>query len=91
MAPTHIHEDIVAAVGEIAVSYNTVKCWCRDLKCGRTSCEIQLDDSRRITVTTYKNIKKVHDIARPMSMRILDIAEDTGLSYRMVHHVLAKN
>ena len=56
--PTQIHQDIVATIGESAVSYDVVKRWCREFKCGRTSCEDQHAGGPPVTVTTDKNIKK---------------------------------
>lgn len=89
MTPTQIHEDIVATIGECAVSYAIVKRWCREFKCGRTSCENQHAGGPPVTVTTDQNIKKVHDmVLRDRRIRIRQIVEDTGLSYHVVQHIL---
>lgn len=61
MAPTPIHEEIVATIGESAVSYGLVKPCCRDFKCGKTCCENQHASGPSIMVTTDKNFKKVPD------------------------------
>lgn len=62
MMPAQIHEDIVATFRESAVSYDIVESWWGDFKCGKTSCVNQHECGPPITVTTEKNIKKVHNI-----------------------------
>jgi [histone H3]-lysine36 N-dimethyltransferase SETMAR len=91
MTPTQIHQDIVTTIGESAVSYDVVKRWCREFKCGRTSCENQHAGGPPVTVTTDKNIEKVHDVVlHDRRIRIRQIVEDTGLSYHAVHNILTK-
>ena len=91
MTPTQIHQDIVATIGESAVSYDIVKRWCREFKCGRTSCEDQHAGGPPVTVTTDKNIKKIHDLVlQDRRLRIRDIGAETGLSYCVVQNILTK-
>lgn len=58
--PTKIHQNIRATFGEFAVPYGIVKRWCRQLKCGRTSCKNESGDGPSKTVPTAENINKAH-------------------------------
>ena len=62
MLPSQIHEEMMATLGESAVSYGIVKRWFRTFKCGRMSCEDDHRGGPPRTVTTPENINKVHDI-----------------------------
>lgn len=89
MTPTQIHEDLVDTLGESAVSYDIVKRWCREFKCGRQSCTDEHAGGAPITVTTQENVQKVHNLVlQDRRVTIRQIVEDTGLSYHVVHNIL---
>ena len=91
MSPSQIHEDMTATLGDSCVSYGIVKRWCREFKCGRTSCEDEHGGGPPITVTTPENINKVHDIVlQDRRITIRDIVEETGFSYHSVRNILEK-
>ena len=74
------------------MSYSIVKRWCREFKCGRTSCEDEHGGGPPRTVTTPENINKVHDIVlQDRRIKIRDIVEETGLSYHTVRNILVQD
>lgn len=89
MTPTQIHQNLVDTLGESAVSYDIVKRWCREFKCGRQSCIDEHAGGAPITVTTQENVKKVHDLVlQDRRVTIRQLVEDTGLSYHVVQNIL---
>ena len=73
------------------MSYEIVKRWCREFKCGRTSCEDEHAGGPPTTVTTQENINRVHELVmQDRRVTIRDIVEETGFSYHSIHNILTK-
>lgn len=88
LSPKEIHADLTVTLGDSAVSYDIVKRWCREFKCGRETCEDEHGGGPSITVTTDENVRKVHDIIlkdRRVSLR--QIVEETGFSFHVVQNI----
>ncbi|PSN34943.1 hypothetical protein C0J52_23548 [Blattella germanica] len=81
MSPSQIHEDMTATLGDPCKSYGIVKRWCREFKCGRTSCENE-HGSRHVTVTTPENINKVQLCSKRMSRVLMRIQLYAGRRVR---------
>ena len=62
LTPKDIHNDMVATLGKDAPSYDTVKRWEAEFKCGRQSLEDDPHPGRPVTVATPEMVSKVHDI-----------------------------
>lgn len=91
LSPSEIHQDLVSTLGDSAVSYEIVKRWCREFRCGRTSCEDEHAGGAPKTAVTQKNIDRVHDLVlQDRRIRIRQIVEETGLSYHAVHSILGQ-
>lgn len=88
LSPTEIHADLTATLGDLAVSYDIVKRWCREFKCGRESCEDEHAGGPEIQVTTDENIQKVHNlILQDRRITLRQIVEETGFSYHVVQNI----
>jgi [histone H3]-lysine36 N-dimethyltransferase SETMAR len=89
MTPTLIHQDLVDTLGKCAVSYDVVKRWCREFKCGRQSCTDEHAGGAPTIVTTQENVKKIHDLVlQDRRVTIRQIVEDTGLSYHVIYNII---
>ena len=62
LSPTEIHVELIATLGDCAVSYDIVKRWCREFKCGRETCEDEHGGGPSTAVSTEENVKKVLDL-----------------------------
>ena len=77
-------------MGESSPSYEVVKRWCREFKCGRESCEDAPRAGRPTTVTTQENVNKIHDmVTADRRLTIRHISETTGLAYGTVQSILS--
>jgi [histone H3]-lysine36 N-dimethyltransferase SETMAR len=89
LSPTEIHADLQHTLGQSAPSYDIVKRWCREFKCGRESCEDAHGGGAPTTATTQENVNKVHDlIMKDRRLTVRDLAETTGLSVGTTHAIL---
>jgi len=90
LSPTEIHADLQNTLGESSPSYEVVKRWCREFKCGRESCEDAPRAGRPTTVTTQENVNKIHDmVMADRRLTIRHIRETTGLAYGTVQSILS--
>src|SRR5688500_13819373 len=91
MSPTEIHADLQNTLGQSAPSYDVVKKWCREFKCGRQSCEDEHGAGPSKTVSTPENINRIHDLVmNDRRLTIRRIAELTDIGHTTVDNILIK-
>ena len=64
ITPKNINERMLKIYGESSISYTTVKKWAALFKSGRDSLEDDPRPGRSKTVSTLKNVSRVHDIIK---------------------------
>lgn len=81
LTPQEIHDDMVGVLGDDAPSYQVVKNWSRQFRCGRKTCEHAKGAGRPQTVCTQENVNRVCDlIKQDRRLTTRRLAEITGLS-----------
>jgi len=90
LSPKEIHEDMVSVLGDDAPSYQIVKNWCRDFRCGKESCHQAPGAGPSTTACTPVNIDAVHDTImadrRVMVQQLSDILHISVGSVETIVH-----
>lgn len=89
LSPKDIHVDLVNTLGESALSYDIVKRWCREFKCGRESCEDDHRSGRPKSAATPENVNKVQELVmKDRRMTIRHLAETLKISVGTIQAIL---
>lgn len=88
-SPSEIHSEMVPIFGNISPSYESVKYWCRQFKCGRSESNDLSRSGRPKTEVNCENAEKVRKIVEEdRRMTVNNIAERANLSIMSTHRIL---
>lgn len=89
LAPKEIKEELDSVHRDSAPSYDIVKYWVKQFKCGRTSVSNEAPPGRPKTVLTEETIQKVHEmIMDDRRVKLQEIADELRISKERVHHIV---
>ena len=87
--PTNIHVRMKKVYNNESPSYESIKRWAREFRCGRTSIDDEDRTGRPSTSVSEDNIRAVREvILRDRRVKIDIIAEELGLSHGSVHSII---
>src|SRR5438128_1636115 len=87
--PTQIHNELVNAEGEEALSFCTVECWVRAFKDGDESISDNAHSGHPCKAVTSEKIAKVDDyISNNPHITTTELASQVGISHERITHIL---
>ena len=87
--PKEIHEELVATLGDNALSYATVKKWAALFKAGWESVDDDSQSSRRTSAVTDESVKDLEKfVMRGRRISIRHIASEMSISLEYVETIL---
>jgi transposase len=91
LTPNEIHSKFLKVYGDSSPSFVTIKKWAAEFKCGHTGLEDDPREGCPKSATTPEIIEEVHDMVLDgRRMKVLKIAETTGISKERVGYILHK-
>ena len=87
--PKNIHEEMFAVYHNDCPSYEVVKHWCRQFKCGRLSIHDEPRSGRPSTSCEHDMIQKVEKIIlEDRRVKVKNIAAELGISQGSVFNIM---